>query len=300
MTRIPVQIYNRYDEIPERPHWWQTVLSERQAFVDQVMERTPPETPRDFTLTVGDPFENNGKGGIRVLQLKHPGRCVRKYQDFRKDNVDGSTRLGRLVVTFVPQSVRRKTVKIETQNVKRLSIANFNEYTSLTINGKKFDTSDELTFTAMGNEGSRTFEIGDGIVYLNDDRVHLPHAGGQLIRLMDSPGPLRIVIGRKSRFPCLHLSMATRLAAQYFLYIRLNSVILFDDEVDMTGEAQGNVVIIGSHEENTLWRLYTQSRESHTQNDEIDCHNDYLRVGGQTFNDSMTGWPCFWRNICFA
>ena len=101
------------------------------------------------------------------------------------------------------------------------------------------------------------------------------------MRFFDNRGPFVIVIGQCAA----HLSLAQRLAQDYFLYLACNSIILRDGEVPRQLEVlqRSNIVCIGNTEENSLSKLVLD------QDKTIKAQHALFRVSEKVFNEMGTG-----------
>ncbi|KAH7927731.1 hypothetical protein BV22DRAFT_1110944 [Leucogyrophana mollusca] len=215
--------YVTYREDPGKPHWYYTVLKNKQvqAFLDSVLDPGASlQRSRSFTLTVAVPSESGSLHGWRILALEVPGRLARLYV---KDN-DGA-------------------VAIKATNVSVISV-DLSEYhiDTLTINGSQITTDLAGSNTAICLV--KTLEPGAPrwIVSNTHSSAEIPPQYTRIQSVLNTAAPVVLVIPKKEASP--ELSVALRIAHDLQKFHKLDSRIDTGD-TDLLSLESGNLVVIG-------------------------------------------------------
>lgn len=208
-------------EVPKKGHWWDEVLSLPEVFefiskTSKAPERNwEDDRKRGFTLTTANPDECGGRSGVRILELKVPGRLARL--DVNSPQWDKEPRgekgmfHGMNIRKFSVQPTQSAGVKIMTQSK---------------------GVWEETTITEAEAGGIRRY--------------------GPMIRLLATSSPINIIANPSNTSAW---SIATRYAHDLYLYHRIIVSILSDtaalDEVSKDG-LRGNLVTIGRPDENAF------------------------------------------------
>lgn len=223
-------------EVPAKGHWWDDVLKlpEVYEFIDRLTRVKGQNRPwiedrrRGFTLTTANPDESGSRSGIRISELRVPGRLARL--DVKLGDVGGGEKLD-----------------LRGTNVKRITFQDSREGTS-TPTLLRLDSATRQ----WEDEGSITTE------------PHRVRRYGPMIRLLASSGPI-VVVANPAHATAW--SIAQRYAHDLYLYHRLSVDIVPDlkaiDRYSRPGRKDdGNLVVIGTPTDNCFarWLLSLRAR----------------------------------------
>lgn len=248
-------------EVPRKGHWWDDVLKLQEVyeFIDKVQklpqipnERWKEDRLRGFTLTTANPDECGSRSGVRITELRAPGKLARL--DVKSRMVEGAEVLG-VKGTNVRQITYQEALIFHPYTPRRIL--------TLADNGRGYDTQ-----TDHG---------------LEEQRVTRRH--GPMIRLLATTASITIIVNTSH---ARSYSIAKRYAHDLYVYHRLAVNIVTDKEAlseSSKGIMEGNQVIIGRPEENeyTRWILERQGRPIQFSG------NDKMRIGGQEVDDAGAG-----------
>ncbi|KAI9056689.1 hypothetical protein FKP32DRAFT_1682226 [Trametes sanguinea] len=223
-----------FREDPGEPHWYPTVFANEQvqSFVSSTLQSTSnPDNAMvspSFTLTVAVPSDSGSLHGWSIVSLTTPGR------------------LGRLKVES-----RKGTWKVHTRNVRAFTIrlgslpVDASRSNSLEVDGRKLVSKDEVYKTS--NSTLTVAKNANGQWSYPEDVTHSKPLTGRLANILNSAGPITIVIATKE--PSRELSVALRLAHNFNVYLKLDANIIDDEEamrnLAASSFASGNMIVLG-------------------------------------------------------
>lgn len=225
----------RYSEVPGENHWFDTVFSDAQYFLDDLIDASataPRLESLSFTLRTANPDESGSKFGFKILELDLPGRFAR----IDVQVVEGHTLHAILT----------------TKNVRAISFDSsvFNsttgmQITSIRINDATFPVSGVSPTLLSMTSNSSAFQIVQQVQ---------PRRYGPLISILTTPTPLRLIYG-SAGLPSEteHLrSIAERIARDLYVAARIDCIISSD--VESADFGSENLVLIGSASTNSVLR----------------------------------------------
>ncbi|KAH7927722.1 hypothetical protein BV22DRAFT_255973 [Leucogyrophana mollusca] len=217
------ELVSVYWEDPGKPHWYYTVLKNKQfqAFLDSVLDPGASlQRSQSFTLTVAVPSESGSMHGWRILALEVPGRLARLQV---KDN-DGA-------------------VAIKATNVSMISV-DLSQYriNTLTINGSQITTDltgSNTVILLVRNLGAGTPQW---IVSNAGSSAEIPTQYTRIQSVLNTAAPIVLIIPKKEASS--ELSIALRIAHDLQKFHKLDSRI-DTGNTDLLSHESGNLVVIG-------------------------------------------------------
>lgn len=248
-------------EVPKKGHWWDEVLKlpEVYSFIEELhWSQTTSDLAwredrlRGYTLSTANPDESGCRSGVKIVEVRTPGRLARL--DVKTRIVNGT-----------------EVLDVKGTNVKRILYCENRSFDpdtptkvlTLSDNGRGYDTQ------TIG-----TFEEHQQI------RRH-----GPVIRLLATSGPISIIVDTSHT---RSYSIAKRYAHDLYVYHRLAVNIVSDKEAvegNLSDGMKGNLVIIGRPEENeyTRWILECEERSFGF------LDRDKMIMGGRIIDDKGAG-----------
>ncbi|UZJ51693.1 hypothetical protein CBS101457_001013 [Exobasidium rhododendri] len=233
-------------EVANRSHHWPEFMQE--ADVQKMIEsnlfpKDQKSSPlQRFTLAVLNPEDSESKQGWRIMQVEVPGRIARLEVGYLADREKIKAKTSyvvRVQVKISPERKRSKALQLEIDD-SNLDVEIFGN--TDVINLKKsqdgWRLDDEFFESSM-------------------------RPMGPMIRFLDSPGPLQIIIPTNCPTSTTdhYLSIARRFSTDSYLYGRIDTVIKFDEEIiDEGGHmslGHSNVLFLGGPTVNTAARVVT-------------------------------------------
>lgn len=234
-----------YVEVPKKGHVWDGILTHPTIvkFLHNLPEKKDVFEVRDagFSIACANPDEMGAKGAIRILELAVPGRLARldvNMKHWRKRSSSGE-------------------LQMYGMNIKRIAVGEGNRAAVLEPRAASPLTT---------GEGAQ----GPAQLWEPSDASKQPRRYGPMIRLLDSDGPMLLVIpaatGTGDVRSRRHLrDLAIRYAHDVRVYQRQDVEIAYDIQalravVDGTMERYGSVIVFGRPEDNRYakWMLGTK------------------------------------------
>lgn len=244
-------------EVPAKGHWWDDVLKQPEVY-DFIANLSTgrdwlADRQRGFTLTTANPEESGSRSGVRIVELRQPGRLARL--DVRSVEHEGQERLD-----------------LQATNVKRVSFQAqpAQELAQLVENNIAHGSgSDKWKHVAWDSDMTGTRQLGP------------------MIRLLATQGPITIVVDHAW---ARGMSIALRYAHDLFVYHRLAVNVVNDTEAAAmlgTGGLAGNIVIIGRDDQNRFLRDIRQT--SVASGLPVSFTNGSIAMGGRRIQDPGAG-----------
>ncbi|KAF9452861.1 hypothetical protein P691DRAFT_721023 [Macrolepiota fuliginosa MF-IS2] len=213
-------------------HWYPSVLNNDQVkeFIQQHVEghrSDMSETPRPFTLTVFRPEESGSLNGWKIEEVKCPGRLAR--------------------LTVVPLT-NSNVLDIKTINVKSFSGPTMSgSYALLRVDGQEVSLTSAARDSVRFERESLSYEWRLSIT----EPLTTPSAPTQLQSFLLGRGLITFILPKTASTRRLSniMSLGSRLAYDLHLYHRLDTEMVYDDElITPTGFdwPKYNFAVIGS------------------------------------------------------
>ncbi|QRV95276.1 Guanine nucleotide exchange factor LTE1 [Ceratobasidium sp. AG-Ba] len=203
----------RFTEVPGKPHIWPTIFKDEPVAsrIDELVAfpyGISLSALKPFTYTVVWPSEAGSMRGWRIRELSVPGRLAKlsvNQNRVRTTNVYG------LSVNTQRAGINSRLVIIDNQQINLPSSP-----------------------TIWLRRGSGQWEVVD---------PYSPYPSGPLSHILNSPEPISIVIPSVNN--AHYHSVARRLAHNLYTYLKLDCVVVKDDEALEQAHPRGSVVVIG-------------------------------------------------------
>ncbi|CAE6416164.1 unnamed protein product [Rhizoctonia solani] len=204
-------------EVPGKPHFWDGVFKDEpvSTIVKELVASPYPNSNKEtpFTLTVAWPSESGSMRGWRISEATVPGRLSRVQ-------VNGKS--------------------IRTTNVHTLSIA---------LSKTKFNPGDIITLDhekiKLPEKSHVWFHRTESMRWQVTDTIITPYPSAPLSSILTSARPIALVIPvERVQY---YETIALRIAHNLYTYLKLDSTILRDSEVDGNILEGRSVVVIGGH-----------------------------------------------------
>ncbi|CAG8556557.1 9213_t:CDS:10, partial [Ambispora gerdemannii] len=275
-------------EDPGKGHWFDGVLSDDkiQPFFDKHLYQKDENEgaineaefyrnfskglfsqKKEFTLTLINPAGCGTKGGVQIEQLETPYRLAKFTMILNNDNDTDA-------------SDSSKLFDFKTTNISRFTIDKVNKQGKVQLQKVLYSKNENGTWEITNNDETwkKTQRHSDNY--------------GPAIQILESPGPLLIVIGNqfKDRPSSVYMRIALEIANSWFLYGRGDSLILADREyaeIKSSGKVpNGNLVLLGGPDINSATKSLLDKRPSAVT---FDIENKTFTIAKRNFNEKNTG-----------
>lgn len=239
-----------------KSHWYPSILREEdvQTHIDAVLgrsastfvrkddeahaDRPSPKEAIRTSFVVANPHESGSKNGWTITRLREPGELARL--DVVTQVLDDEQGKQYYVHRLSNTNVECGTFDPTVAQLRRNATHMFE-----TVQGT------EMAFAARSDAG--IYRIGISAGYCSSRQL------GPMITFLKSDGPIQVILPTQNiseaRFRKFH-SMALRFAADSFVYGRIDTVIVQDQEVESTSPRLtcANVLLLGNSQENLISR----------------------------------------------